>query len=90
MKILDKNFETLEADFNLTHMIIDYKERQREKIMIKMKENFEKIFMKHKHAKDAKHAEAEAHKQFSLPKARGHTPTKYRPSDDHLPPTIHS
>ena len=34
--ILDKNFKTCNADFNLTHIIIDFKERQRAKILAKM------------------------------------------------------
>ena len=46
-KILDKNFETTDVDFNLTHLILDYKERQRAIILEKMRANFHERFYAH-------------------------------------------
>ena len=44
-KVLDESSEKIDNDFNLTNVIIDYKERQREKIMGKMKKRFQDLFV---------------------------------------------
>ena len=45
INILNKSIESAEDDFNLTNMIIDYKERQREKVLTRMKEVFRELFV---------------------------------------------
>ena len=50
--------EKIEGDFNLTDIIIDFKERQREKILKKMAENFRAQFIKHKIQKREEEAPA--------------------------------
>ena len=47
LSVLNKSAEETDTDFNLTNIIIDYKERQREKILNKMKISFrEKLIVK--------------------------------------------
>ena len=75
--ILEKNFESLEVDFNLTHLILDFRERQRANILEKMKSNFHDRFMAHHHAKENAFADA-----------ADETAHKKPPGDDHLYPSI--
>ena len=47
LSVLNKSTDEVDNDFNLTNIIIDYKERQREKILNKMKQVFrEKLIVK--------------------------------------------
>ena len=43
--ILNKSFDESADDFNLTNMIIDYKERQRERVLTRMKDVFRELFI---------------------------------------------
>ena len=47
LSVLNKSTDEVDTDFNLTNLIVDYKERQREKILNKMKQAFrEKLIFK--------------------------------------------
>ena len=50
-KIPEDNAESLEIDFNLTNMIVDYKERQRDRILTKLREHLREKFVSHNHNK---------------------------------------
>ena len=43
--VLEESIEKIDNDFNLTNVIIDYKERQKEKILVKMKSKFYALFI---------------------------------------------
>ena len=42
---VDNSIDKVDNDFNLTNMIIDFKERQREKVLTKMRNKFRELFI---------------------------------------------